>query len=122
MSFYSELAVTARELLREFGQSVTVKKYEMAVPDPVTGVVAPPVSISTTEFGCLLDFEYRSFGEQTRVQTTVNASAKRLLLSSGTQLNVGDGVVVGQDEYRIHVIKNISPGGRKVLYDLWIQK
>ncbi|CAB4194527.1 hypothetical protein UFOVP1254_104 [uncultured Caudovirales phage] len=122
MSFYSELANTAREMLREFGQPVTVKKYETAIPNPVTGVVAPPTSTTTTEFGCLLDFEYRSFGDLTTIQTTVNASAKRMVMTSGTLLNSGDGIVVGQDEYRIHVIKTLSPAGTRVLYDLWIQK
>jgi hypothetical protein len=122
MSFYSELADTAKELLREFGQSVTVKKYEMAVPDPTTGIVTPPVSSSSTEYGCLLDFDYRSFGDVTSIQTSVNTSSKRLLLSSGTLLNAGDGIVVAGDEYRVHVIKTLNPGGTRVLYDLWIQK
>ena len=122
MSFYSELADTARELLTEFGQPVQIRKYEVALPDPTTGIIAPPTVIMSTEVGALFDFEYRSFGESKALSSSVNATAKRLIVSAGTELSPGDSIVVTGLEYKIHVIKSVNPAGTKVLYDMWIQR
>lgn len=121
MSFSSDMALVATELLTEFGQSVTVTRYGMGVPDASTGVVTPAEETST-ETGVLLDFEYRSFGEAMMPTEMVNRNNKRLLLTANTKLKAGDRVEVDGEIYRIVVIKLINPAGTRIMYDLWVQQ
>lgn len=121
MSFSSEMATTANELLAEFGQLVLVTNFEAAVEDPVTGVVTP-VSSQYTTTGVLLDYDYRNFGESTVAYQAVNASDKRLIMSATKTVNTGDTVYVDSTLYKCHVVKCVSPAGTRILYDIWVQK
>lgn len=120
MSFSSDLADTASELLTEFGQSVIVTRFGIGIEDTTTGVVTPSQIISS-EVGVLLDFEYRSFGEGTQPTEMVNRNNKRLLMSVKTLLKPNDIVEVDAEIYRVVVIKLVNPAGTRILYDLWIQ-
>lgn len=121
MSFYSELAVTANELLTEFGQNVIVTNFEMGVEDPNTGIVTQPSSQFTT-VGVLLDYDYRNFGDGTASYDATSASDKRLLLSAAKPINTGDTFLVDGVLYKAHIIKVVNPAGTRVLYDIWMQK
>jgi hypothetical protein len=120
MSFYSELADTANEMLAEFGQDVVVTTFEEAQPDPATGIVSQPSSSYTTK-GVLLDYDYRNFGDTQQTYQQVSTSDKRLLLNATGVLKNGDQVLVGGVVYRANVIKTVNPAGTRVLYDVWIQ-
>lgn len=121
MSFSSDMAAVAKDLLKEFGQTVTVTRFGMSVADPLTGVVTPAEETST-ETGVLLDFEYRTFGEGIVPNEMLTRNNKRLLLTVVTRLKVGDTVEVDGEVFRIVVIKLINPAGTRILYDLWIQQ
>ena len=121
MSFYSELADTANELLQEFGQQVTVTNYEMGVEDTSTGIVAQTSSQYTT-MGVLLDYDYRNFGDTTVSYQAVSSGDKRLLLQANKVINAGDLLLVDGVVYKAYVIKVVNPAGTRVLYDIWMQK
>lgn len=121
MSFSSDMALTAAELLTEFGQAVTVTRFSLGAQDPLTGVVTP-TEVTSAETGVLLDFEYRTFGEALRPMEMVNHNNKRLLMTVVTRVKAGDQVEVDGAIYRIVVIKLLNPAGTRIMYDLWIQQ
>ena len=121
MSFYSEFADIANELLAEFGQAVVVTNFEMAVENTATGV-ASQTSNQYSTVGVLLDFDYRNFGEGSESYRAVSSSDKRLLLNASAVINPLDLVLVNNVLYKVHVAKLVNPAGTRVLYDLWIQK
>lgn len=120
MSFSSDLAATAAELLTEFGQPVIVTRFGMGVQNPLTGVVTPSETVST-ETGVMLDFEYRSFGESMAGTNVLLQNNKRLVMTVVTKVKAGDHVEVDGEIYRIMVAKLVNPAGTRILYDLWIQ-
>ena len=121
MSFYSELATTANELLAEFGQEVVVTTFGLAQPDPATGIVSQPSESYTTK-GVLLDYDYRNFGETANSYQQTSSTDKRLLLNATGMLKQGDTLLVDGEVYRAYVIKTVKPAGTRVLYDIWMQK
>lgn len=121
MSLYSELALTANELLAEFGQPVTITNFEMGVEDPETGIVSQASSQFTT-VGVLLDYDYRNFGEgQTPYQAT-SRNEKRLLTTATKVINSGDLILIDNTVFKAYVVKVVNPAGTRVLYDIWMQK
>lgn len=121
MSFYSELADTANEMLAEFGQPVVVTSFEIGQESTSTGVVTQPSTTFAT-IGVLLDYDYRNFGDSTVPYQAVTSSDKRLLLAANTVVNTGDLFQVDGVVYKAHVIKVVNPAGTRVLYDIWVQK
>jgi hypothetical protein len=121
MSFYSELADTATEMLAEFGQSVIVTNFEMGEEDPLTGTVAQTSSQFTT-VGVLLDYDYRNFGDGAVAYQAVSSSDKRVLLSAAKVVNSGDLIFIDGTLYKAHIVKTVNPAGTRVLYDIWVQK
>ncbi len=120
MSFYSELADTASEMLAEFGQAVVVTNFEMGIEDTVTGVVSQTSSTFNT-VGVLLDYDYRNFGETTQTYKSVVTMDKRLLVPATKIINTGDLLFVDGTIYKAYVVKLLNPAGTRVLYDIWIQ-
>jgi hypothetical protein len=121
MTFSSNMAATAAKLLKQFGQTVTITRYGLAIEDTTTGVVVPAQDIVTTEIGVLLDFQYRTFGEGIQPNQSINRLNKRLLLTTNTILKAGDTVTVDNTIYKIVIIKVVNPSGTRIVYDLWIQ-
>jgi hypothetical protein len=121
MSFYSELADTANELIDEFGQAAVVTNYEGTVEDFSTGVVTP-VTTTFNTVGVLLDYDYRNFGEASAPYTPVSNSDKRIILKADNVVNVGDTIYIDNTLYRAHVIKAVNPAGTRVLYDMWVKR
>jgi hypothetical protein len=121
MSFYSELADTATEMLTEFGQSVTVTSFELGEEDITTGVV-PQIATEFTTVGVLLDFDYRNFGDTTVTYQSVSSSEKRLIASASKIIKAGDLITVDNAIYKAYVVKVVNPSGIRVIYDIWMQK
>ena len=121
MSFYSELADTANELIDEFGQAAVVTNYEGTVEDSSTGVVTP-VTTTFNTVGVLLDYDYRNFGEASEAYTPVSSSDKRIILKATNIVNVGDTILIDNTLYRAHVIKSVNPAGTRVVYDMWVKR
>lgn len=120
MSFYSELADTANEMLAEFGQDVVVTTLGVAQPDPTTGIVSQPSTSYTTK-GVLLDFDYRNFGLTVNTYEQTSTVDRRLLLNASGMLKAGDLLTVDGIQYKAYVIKTVNPAGTRVLYDIWMQ-
>lgn len=121
MSFYSELADTANEMIAEFGQDVVVTNYGVSQADPSTGIVSQS-SVSYTTKGVLLDYDYRNFGDTANTYQQTSTADKRLIMNASGMLKQGDTLFVDGELYRAYVIKTVKPAGTRVLYDIWMQK
>jgi hypothetical protein len=121
MSFYSEMALTAVQMLSEFGQPVIITRLELGTPDLNTGVV-PQIITTAIGTGVLLDFLYRNFGESLEAPDEITKSTKRLLLTVNVPVHAKDQVMVDGNVYQIIVAKLVNPAGIRILYDLWIEQ
>lgn len=119
MSFYSELASTALEMLTEFGQDVTRRAVTSGTYDPATGS-AQPVSTDTVRKGVILDF---GTGQTLERGNLIQTNDKRLLLdANGSAPQMQDRFLVGGIEYSVISIGEINPAGTPVLFDLHLRK
>lgn len=121
MSFYSALADAALSLLKQFGKSLTLTQYGLGTVDQTTGVASRTVVSTSTEYGAMFDFDYRSFGASLGAPSDVGKTSKRLLMTSKQQVSPGDSILFDNVLYAVKVVKVISPAGVRVVYDLWIQ-
>jgi hypothetical protein len=121
MSFYSDLADTASELIAEFGQVAIVTNLGIAIEDPLTGVANRESSTFTT-VGVLLDYDYRNFGDTTQSYKATSQTDKRVILKGTGVVNAGDLITIGGFDYTANVVKTVSPASIVVIYDVWIQK
>lgn len=120
-AFYDSLASTALSLLKQFGKSLTLVQYGIGAVDNTTGIASRTVVSTTTEYGALFDFDYRSFGASQGFPSDVGKVQKRLLMSCAQEVKPGDQITFDSVVYSVKVVKVISPAGRRVVYDLWIQ-
>jgi hypothetical protein len=120
-SFYNSLASTALSLLKQFGKSLTLTQYGLATVDVTSGVASRPVVSTSTEYGAMFDFDYRSFGASLGVPSDVGKISKRLLMTSKLDVGPGDTILFDNVLYAVKVAKVVNPAGTRVVYDLWIQ-
>lgn len=118
MSFYSDLATTANELLAEFGQAVTIRVQTPGEYDPATGTSAI-TTVDTVGNGCVFDY-----GTHAIDGTLIVAGDKQLLLSpvGMAEPGIDDLAIVGGVQWRITRVKSTAPAGVAVIYDCNIRK
>lgn len=114
MSFYPDMAVTADALIREFGQTVTIKRIATGAYDPATGS-ATTNATTQTGFATVMDFGIKDIDG-----TLIKTGDKRMLLSALGIVapQVDDVVSFGSSSC---VIKNVNaqdPAGIAVYYDI----
>lgn len=123
MTFYSEMAAVAHELLLEFGKTVVLRRVTPGVYDPATGAA----SVTTADqpaIGALFDYDPRDSGKGFTPETLIQAGDKQCLLSpSGvTAPEPGDFIVDGSDTWTVLNVKSVNPAGTPVLYELQLRR
>ena len=118
MSFYGDLALTADDLLKEFGQVVTIRTQTPGGYDPETGTSAI-TTVDTVGNGCVFDY-----GTDAIDGTMIVQGDKQLLLSpvGMGESGIDDLAIIGGVTWRITRVKALSPAGVAVLYDCNIRK
>ncbi len=119
MSFYSEMADVADDLITEFGQSVTLKVASGTSYNTSTG----GVTVTYTDqigHGCTVDFDKGLIdGEKVRI-------GDRLVLLSPfglTEPTEGDKLIIGSDTWSIvPPVTVTNPAGTPVLYEVQVRK
>jgi len=116
MSFYSNMAATARRLLTKYGQTVTLTYQSAPTLNPVTGsLTSTPVEYT----GKGAAFDYRA-AEIDGV--LVQAGDIRLILEATTTAPaVGHTCAVGGVTYRVMAITTSAPGGTTTHYTLQLR-
>ena len=115
---YSRIAGTANRLLAKFGQTVTLRKYEIGAYDPVTSTAAQ-VATDYSRVGAIFDFG----GKQTLGPGgLIQVGDKQLLMDvNGAAPELEDHVIVGGVEYVLKGVGVIAPAGVPVVYDLHLR-
>ncbi|WP_460060151.1 hypothetical protein [Pseudomonas sp. H2_H09] len=121
MAFYDEMAVTALNMITEFGQPVIIRATIVGEYDPETGS-APPDSIKEqTAQGILLDFT----GQEFQTNSLIKQGDKKLKVAAqGLAWVPGllDKVVAqGRTWSIVPPLKEVNPAGTPILYELQVR-
>ncbi len=121
--FYTEMAATAEELIKEFGRTVSVRKVTTGAPADVAKPWVPGAekTADTVTKGVFLETK-RSFitGEVIpEDMSLVLIAAKNL----GTIVPIGkDRLVDGSDVWEISDVETLKPADIALLYELMVEK
>ena len=119
MTFYSDMADTADELITEFGQSVTLKVSAGAAYDPETGSSVVTYT-DQSGHGCVVDFDKKLIDG-----TKVRIGDKLVLLSplGVSEPKDGDQLVIGAETWQlVPPVTVTAPAGVAVLYEVQVRK
>ncbi|WP_042956531.1 hypothetical protein [Pseudomonas brassicacearum] len=121
MSFYDEMAVMALDMITEFGQPVIIRDIKVGEYDPGTGTVPPDTVAEQTAQGILLDFT----GQEFQANSLIKVGDKKLKIAAqglDWPPNLLNKVIVqGRTWSIIPPLKEISPAGTPILYELQVR-
>lgn len=117
MTFYSDLASTAKELLEEFGCQVTLTYAESQAYDPESGS-STKQGYAYTGTGVKLDYESKDIDG-----TNILSSDQRVLIAVDIPVvpKAGNILLIGSKEWTVINSKPLDPGGEAVLYDVQVR-
>lgn len=119
MSFdYSGLLATARKLLAQFGQAMTVSRSVQGAYDPNTGTT----SVTTTTFtdnGVI--FPIRD-SVSNMEGSLIQMDDQQIFFQASQAPIPTDQITVGATVYNVVAVKPMEPGGVNVLYELLVRK
>ncbi len=117
MSFYSEMAATASEMLSEFGQTVTITHTSDGTYDPATGATTPATNTFTAK-AAIFDVA------QEDIDGTLIRAGDELAYTEAVQKPVtGDTMTdAGGTTYTVLKVKGTAPAGLAVLYEVFIRR
>tara|TARA_R110000744_G_scaffold63183_4_gene130027 strand:+ start:2329 stop:2685 length:357 start_codon:yes stop_codon:yes gene_type:complete len=117
VSFYSDAAADAKELLTEFGQTATwPHDNNDGSLNPATGTTTGGTSTAYSAKGVLLDFQTNRING-----TSVLATDSRFLMEVGNKPEVGDIITVNAVEYQVIGAQEVNPAGTPVLYEVQLR-
>lgn len=114
---YAALASKSAALLSKFGRDVTRRRVTRGAYDTSQGSAANAGQADATFKGALLDFGTREVDG-----TLVKSTDKKLLLEASGAPLASDTFLVGGLEYAVVSVKEISPAGTPVLYEVQLRK
>ena len=114
---YKELGIIAVELLKEFGQLITIKQKTDKQYDPATGSHQQTME-AYTGYGCALNYKSNEI-DGTRILT---GDMVVLLENIATTPVIGDSVLVNGMEMRLISIERVSPANIDVIYKLQVRQ
>ncbi|HIF54730.1 MAG TPA: hypothetical protein EYF94_02665 [Porticoccaceae bacterium] len=122
MSFYSNMAATATNLLTKLGQTVTVTRSHGEF-DPDTGKFTPVINLVFTGKGAVIDYAFNKTGNTSTTKgTSVIESDKVFLLQAGNEPKNGDRVTLLDGDMDVIAVEPLSPAGEVVIYELQLRR
>lgn len=118
MTFYSDLAADALELLREFGQSVTLARTTPGTYDAATSAPSAGSSVTYTGTGAVFDYSQRDVDG-----TNIRTGDRRVLLATSGMVmpRTGDTITIGSTALTVVIGREINPAGVPVLYEAQVR-
>jgi len=117
MTFYTEMAAVANDLLSEFGASITLKRTTPGTLDPVTGIESSASTANLTTTGIVKTYATKLI-DGTRIQ-----AGDRLLILDDTQVpDMTDQVLIGAEYWNIIDIMPVDPAGTPLVYFVQVRK
>ncbi|MDR7109194.1 hypothetical protein [Pseudomonas frederiksbergensis] len=121
MAFYDEMAVMALEMITEFGQPMIIRGATAGEYDPDTGTASPGIVAEQTAQGILLDFTGQEFQSNSLIKQgdkKLKIAAQGLDWVPGLLNKV---IVQGRTWSIVPPLKEISPAGTPILYELQVR-
>lgn len=118
--FYDRMAVTALRLLRQFGQSVTIRRVTGGSVDPVTGTIVAGTTTDTTATAVLQDYSLQESGAANMQQTLIQTGDKKFIIAaSGISAPLlTDKIIAAGKTWNIINIKETNPEGTPLVYEI----
>jgi hypothetical protein len=119
--FYTGLARTANALLKDKGQSITVRR-EVESYDPVTAESVTASSAQQTLNGAVFSKSKSSY-DNSLSEEKISGETKTLLLStvgSTFEPEINDKIIFNNKEWLAFGVSKLSPSGTNVIYQLGI--
>lgn len=117
MSFYADMATTARTLIAEYGQTISVKRTTGGSVDPVTGVVVAGTTTTYSPKGIL-----RKYADKLIDGTRIKASDRELVLDDTVAPVMTDKVTIGGQDWVLKAITPVEPAGTPLVYFCQVSK
>lgn len=124
---YLAIAATARRLIAQAGQTVTLKSQVTGDYDPAQGK-APVTNQDQAAVCVILNYKLKDAGQKQKDGTLILGADKKLLMSAATAAGfspepaVNDKLQAGSTTYTILNIKDLAPAGTPVLYECQVRK
>lgn len=120
MTFYSDMATTAQEMIAEFGRLIILRVNNEGVYDPVTDVTTGASTSDAAVKAVFTDFKEKDIDG-----TLIVRGDKQVLLAASDLAQApetNDILVDGLDEYRVIEIMSIQPGDQALIYKVQVRK
>ncbi|BAO62820.1 hypothetical protein PPC_3473 [Pseudomonas protegens Cab57] len=120
-TFYDEMALMALEMITEFGQPVTIRDIKPGEYDPDTDSAGPDTIIEQTAQGILLDFTGLEFQNNSLIKQgdkKLKVAAHWLVWAPDLLNKV---IIQGRTWSIVPPLKEISPAGTPILYELQVR-
>ena len=119
MSFYSEMAEMATELITEFGTDVTITREIDKEIDPVTGdILVDAESIEYTAQGVM-----KKYPENLIDGTRITSSDRQLIIeASVVEPLIIDKITINNQDWPIIEIESVNPAGTPLIYILRVRR
>ena len=112
MTFYSEMAAVAVELLTEFGQAVTLTRRTGKSIDPVTGAITPGTSSDQSTIGVI-----KPYAKNLIDGTLIQVGDKEAILSPAITPLTSDTI----NGMQIVNITEVNPAGTVLVYKVQVR-
>lgn len=116
MSFYSNLAATAKRLLDTYGQTVTINRTTGDSFNAVTGITTPGSPDNLTGSMAIFDYEVNLIDG-----INIQVGDMRGILESTNEPFINEVVTTADGNFNILKVKPLSPGGEVVIYELQLR-
>ena len=125
MSVYTDLQAVATNLIGDFGQSVVLTNISAGTHDPVTGAITSQATTTQTVNAVVFEYTLRDSGLQYGDGVQIEQGDKKVLISSADLTaapTLKSKVTIAGTVWRVMNIKETSPGGVSVIYELQVRK
>jgi len=119
MTFYSEMAEMATELITEFGTDVVITRETDEVINPVTGEVE--VEAESTEY--IAQGVKKKYPENLIDGTRITSSDRQLIIeASVVEPLITDKITINSQDWPIVEIESVNPAGTPLIYILRVRR
>lgn len=115
---YDKLKSTARTLLRNFGQSMTLTRDVAGTYDPTTGVMVNTQQ-TFTDYGVVLPY---GDGSSSVADSLIQQGDRQVFIQISTEPKTTDKITIAGATFNIVNVKPLEPAGINVLYELQVRK
>lgn len=119
MSFATEMIACARDLIQEFGESVSIQRVAEGAYDPTDGTVAAGTTTNYSAYGAPVDYNTNEIDGN-----TIRINDIKLWLETPTTGEVpaiGDVVTLNSTAYRVMNVEQLRAQGSDIVYLLQLR-